>query len=430
MNSEQNETPTFEKKKNIKIELESLPLNSNNMKVQINIDYKDKYLIDPKNQNLFKIFIFLFVCLSLEFVFRDDLKEITLKYFSGAMSQKYLRTIDFYSINGKYILLYLILNYVNVPSALSFLFLDCITIFINGILKFFYLDERPFWNNSNLIPTYCPNDYGSPATMAINSFVIFAVFYKAFTYKTKSKLFKSILWIFCFLNITYIYLKRLYENVHYLNQLLIGLAIGYTIYKIYFDVFDVKFDNGRQFMKFIQNFKLISFLLLILWIIVTYLHSKIILQSPSQATIDLIDKKCQINKIFFDRGNFIKRVSIFEFLGAIFGIYFEYCFIFRKDHHDFLEYNVKSDDCMFNMTSQNTSLIRFLCFYLFQLIFSYLLYFDKGNLKDINQGKINYFLGKLCILTFISSFSIFFIIKNILIYFKLVNLKVFHRRNV
>ena len=178
MNSEQNETPTFEKKKNIKIELESLPLNSNNMKVQINIDYKDKYLIDPKNQNLFKNFIFLFICLSLEFVFRDDLKEITLKYFSGALPQKYLRTIDFYSINGKYILLYLILNYVNIPSSLSFLFLDCITIFINGILKFFYLDERPFWNNSNLIPTYCPNDYGSPATMAINSFVIFAVFYK------------------------------------------------------------------------------------------------------------------------------------------------------------------------------------------------------------------------------------------------------------
>ena len=385
MNSEQNETPTFEKKKNIKIELESLPLNSNNMKVQINIDYKDKYLIDPKNQNLFKIFIFLFVCLSLEFVFRDDLKEITLKYFSGAMSQKYLRTIDFYSINGKYILLYLILNYVNVPSALSFLFLDCITIFINGILKFFYLDERPFWNNSNLIPTYCPNDYGSPATMAINSFVIFAVFYKAFTYKTKSKLFKSILWIFCFLNITYIYLKRLYENVHYLNQLLIGLAIGYTIYKIYFDVFDIKFDNGRQFMKFIQNFKLISFLLLILWIIVTYLHSKIILQSPSQATIDLIDKKCQINKIFFDRGNFIKRVSIFEFLGAIFGIYFEYCFIFRKDHHDFLEYNVKSDDSMFNYTSQNTSLIRFLSFYLFQLVFSYLIFLDKRSFDSLSM---------------------------------------------
>ena len=413
IHKEDNETPTFKKKSNKYIQLESLPLNNNNNNIQININYKDKSTINPKNQELFNIFIFLFICLSLEFIFREQLKELTLKYFSGFLEEKYLKFFDFYSINGKYILLYLILNYINVPSALSFLFLDCFTIFLNGILKFFYLDDRPFWNNEKLIPLYCPNDYGSPATMAINSFVIFAVFYRAFTYKSKSKFFKSILWIFCFVNIVYLYLKRLYENVHYINQILIGLAIGYFIYKLYFDILEIKFDDGRKLLKLLHNFKLVTFLLLLLWIIVIYIHSKININYPSKEIINVINEK----------------FSIFEFLGAIFGIYFEYCFIFRKDHHDFLEYNVKSDDCMFNMTSQNTSLIRFLSFYLFQLVFSYLIFFDKRSFDEIIKGKINYLLGKLCLLSFVSSFSIFFVIKNILIYFKLVNLRVFHRRN-
>ena len=425
IHKEDNETPTFKKKSNKCIQLESLPLNNNN-NIQININYKDKSTINPKNQELFNLFIFLFICLSLEFIFREQLKELTLKYFSGFLEEKYLKFFDFYSINGKYILLYLILNYINVPSAL---FLDCFTIFLNGILKFFYLDDRPFWNNEKLIPLYCPNDYGSPATMAINSFVIFAVFYRAFTYKSKSKFFKSILWIFCFVNIVYLYLKRLYENVHYINQILIGLAIGYFIYKLYFDILEIKFDDGRKLLKLLHNFKLVTFLLLLLWIIVIYIHSKININYPSKEIINVINEKCKINNVFFDRGNFIKKASIFEFLGAFFGVYFEYFFIFRKNHQNFLDYNVKSDDCMFNFTSQNTSLIRFLSFYLFQLVFSYLIYFDKRSFDEIIKGKINYLLGKLCLLSFVSSFSIFFVIKNILIYFKLVNLRVFHRRN-
>ena len=424
IHKEDNETPTFKKKSNKCIQLESLPLNNNN-NIQININYKDKSTINPKNQELFNLFIFLFICLSLEFIFREQLKELTLKYFSGFLEEKYLKFFDFYSINGKYILLYLILNYINVPSALSFLFLDCFTIFLNGILKFFYLDDRPFWNNEKLIPLYCPNDYGSPATMAINSFIIFAVFYRAFTYKSKSKFFKSILWIFCFVNIVYLYLKRLYENVHYINQILIGLAIGYFIYKLYFDILEIK----RKLLKLLHNFKLVTFLLLLLWIIVIYIHSKININYPSKEIINVINEKCKINNVFFDRGNFIKKASIFEFLGAFFGVYFEYFFIFRKNHQNFLDYNVKSDDCMFNFTSQNTSLIRFLSFYLFQLVFSYLIYFDKRSFDEIIKGKINYLLGKLCLLSFVSSFSIFFVIKNILIYFKLVNLRVFHRRN-
>ena len=428
-NKEEHETPTFPMNSNVHNEMDNLPLNNNNNNIPINVTYKDKSTINPKNQKLFNLFIFLFICLSLEFIFRDNLKELTLKYFSGSLEEKYLKFFDFYSINGKYILLYLILNYINVPSALSFLFLDCFTIFINGILKFFYLDDRPFWYNDKLVPLYCPNDYGSPATMAMNSFVIFAVFYRAFTYKSKSKFFKSILWIFCFVNLVYLYLKRLYENVHYINQLFIGLSIGYFIYKIYFDILEIKFDDGRKLMKLLHNFKLVTFLLLSLWIIVIYFHSTININYPSKDTINLINEQCKINNVFFDRGNFIKKASIFEFLGAFFGVYFEYFFIFRKNHQNFLDYNVKSDDCMFNFTSQNTSLIRFLSFYLFQLVFSYLIYFDKRSFDEIIKGKINYLLGKLCLLSFVSSFSIFFVIKNILIYFKLVNLRVFHRRN-
>ena len=80
---------------------------------------------------------------------------------------------------------------------------------------------------------------------------------------------------------------------------------------------------------------------------------------------------------------------------------------------------------MFNFTSQNTSLIRFLSFYLFQLVFSYLIFLDKRSFDEIIKWKMNYLLGKLCLLSFISSFSIFFVIKNILIYnLPLQNLKI------
>ena len=49
IHKEDNETPTFKKKSNKCIQLESLPLNNNN-NIQININYRDKSTINPKNQ--------------------------------------------------------------------------------------------------------------------------------------------------------------------------------------------------------------------------------------------------------------------------------------------------------------------------------------------------------------------------------------------
>ena len=51
-------------------------------------------------------------------------------------------------------------------------------------------------------------------------------------------------------------------NVHSINQLLICLSIGYVIYLLYFDIFEIKFDNGRQLMKLLHNFKIVTFLLI------------------------------------------------------------------------------------------------------------------------------------------------------------------------
>ena len=337
-----------------------------------------------KKKQLLTISLFLFTAIVIEFFTRDLSKKYTIQFFGGLGKDRCtsLSYFEFYAIGGRYILLFLIYTYVNIPAALSYIFLDCFGVFLNGIIRMFYFDDRPFWTNPEHTPCFCAIDYGNPSTTGIDAFLMFAVFYKSFTYKSKSKMFKFLLFVIAASNIAYIFIIRMLQNIHYMHQLLFGMIIGFVIYYIYFEILEINFDNKEQFMSLLKKWKEIFLATAFIWTLDTYIHMKIDFKPPEESIVKTIVQNCPIVDMFaFDHESYSKSVRIFEFIGCFVGSYLEYVFVFKFDEDKFLKYDVNSENEMYKQTHWCKSLIRFCMFYVLQRYALSHLILGKGNFE-------------------------------------------------
>lgn len=370
-----------------------------------------------KRNQILNVIFFIFGLCTIEYFTRDYSKEFTLKYFSTVGKCQYLSYFEFYSLGGRYFLLFMILAYVNVPAALSYIFLDCFGVFLNGVIRFFYFDDRPFWKNPQLKPCFCATDYGNPSTTGINVFIMFAVFYKAFTYKpTTSTKFKALLWFISFINIIYIFLIRMFQNVHFLHQLLFGIGIGYALYYIYFEILCINFDDNETFINILKKWKLITFITTIVWIFVTIVHYLCNFQPPEKQIVDSITQNCPIRELFsFDNESYSKSVRLFEFIGCLIGAYMEYHYIFKKNDINYLEYNGSDNQFHCNRTPWWKSLLRFLIYFFSQRLILAKLILGKGNSHKF--FKMPFMVNLILqggVLLIIHGILIFFVIKYFL----------------
>jgi membrane-associated phospholipid phosphatase len=260
--------------------------------------------------------------------------------------------LEFFEFDGKYILFAVIYNLSNINAALIFAFFDSISLFLNGVLKLFYLDPRPFWEDQTLHPCFCAINYGKPSTTTITQFLIFSLSYKILT--SKYPRYKLPIGILCSVPIFLISLSRFLQNAHSLSQLLLGIAVGYTIYYITFDILRIRLTRHRHIFLLLDNTLLVMVILGLAYCAATFVHY-VLKFHYKQDWLDVLTAFCDYTPLYyFDNESYVKTTRIFLFMGSITGLYVEYRYRFSYNFNNFFVYNVK-DISKYNMVFNNTS---------------------------------------------------------------------------
>jgi hypothetical protein len=395
--------------------------------IVLNPDDSDLSYVSTKRNKIIYILFFTITLVLLEYFLRDFLKYINSFFNSYNVSDcKNYEYFEFYELSGRYFLLYLVYNMVNVYAALSFIFLDSIGVFINGLIRFLYLDPRPFWENAALPPCFCAIDYGNPSTTSINLFILFATLYKAFTYNNRSQSKRIFFWIIGSLVIVYTSVIRVFQNIHYIHQLLYGLGIGYIIFYVFFEIFEVDFDDEKQFYIILTNPLKITIIFTLLYFLSNIIHVILNLQ-PRTEFIEIVSKSCKINRIFaFDNESYTKSTRIFEFLGYFYGVWLEYLLIFGQNYSTFTRYNLvsKYSRDKFNDTDYIRTIFRITLMYLGHVIIVSRLILSKY-VNPPNES-IVYSIGmRLIIPYFFEGIFNFFILKSLMRHLRITNEHIF-----
>lgn len=380
-----------------------------------------------KIHKIIYISIFSLLLIILEYLLRDFLKYLNSFYnsFKKEDCKKY-EYFEFYELSGRYFLLFVVYNLVNVYAALCYIFLDSFGVFINGLIRFIYLDPRPFWTDDRYPPCFCAVDYGNPSTTGINLFILFATLYKCFTYDNKNKSRKIFFITLGFIMIAYTSVIRVFQNIHYIHQLLYGFGIGYIIFYIFFEILDIDFDDEKQFSYFLEQPIGMLLIFVCLYLLSNIIHLMLNLQ-PRLEFVNIISKSCEINPIFaFDNESYTKSPRIFEFLGYYYGVWLEYKIVFKSNYNLFTRYNLKSKYQIekFNETDWLRSCIRILIMYFMHIIIVSKLILSKYY-KPPEESMAYSIVVRLIIPYFLEGIFNFFILKSLIRHLRLTNELIF-----
>ena len=316
----------------------------------------------------------------IEFLVREFLFSISIpiiiflqKYFY------YFYPIElFFSLFGmeKGIFLILIISYniSNILIPLILLSISLISIYIGGILKIIYQNERPFFINSEIKVLNCEGGFGNPSNHSLLSTFFYLSLYEIYVKKNKeiNEKNKKLILFFTIFFIFSIVFSRMFLGVHTLNQILFGSLIGFFLYFFMFKIY--KFNQNVLFI--IYNFKQIVFVIIFL-IIFGFFNYYFFFNFDNKILYEkynfMIEKNCPKFPIIKRLENesfyciFVLSVLIF----AVFGIYYEYYYIFSANVSKFIKYNFNNENeneiyllnnnnnNQWNKTNFNVSIKRF-----------------------------------------------------------------------
>lgn len=253
-----------------------------------------------------------------------------------------------FKYQGKSFLFLLVYNICNVYVSLSMIFLDSFGIFINGIFKLFYDDPRPFWRNENLVPCTCATNYGTPSTTSLDEYLVCIVIFRALINRYKNIFWKIFVWI-CFITPQALsWASRFMQNVHSIPQLLFGLAIGYIIQYIYYEILEVNMEDSKQFKKIMNasSFSIIVAITLSAFALHNIIHYYLFVDPPNTEYLVNITKYCStdVALVMFGNESYQKATQAFLFLGSIIGAFIEYRMHFDSNYEKYEKFAMGEDN--------------------------------------------------------------------------------------
>lgn len=380
-------------------------------------------------------FVFVFLLFIVEIILRWPLYNLSLWIMHNVNGNNYCYLWDklafFELYPGKIFLLLIIINFKNIYAGLIFVSVTEFSTFLNGILKLFYLQPRPFWIDAGLVPCSCFVNYGNPSTTAINSIIIFLVVYRCFRKRKREanhKLHNVLLGSLCTFLVLLTCFTRFIQYAHSLNQLCFGWGIGYSLYYLVFEILEVEVESREHFRIFIEHFTHNIIIGLLAAHVVTNVIHYFLKFEYDPSWLDQITLYCQyIPFNFFDNESYQKSCSIFLAVAVIFSVYLEYVLIFDYDFDKFYYYNVDMKHTYkWNDTSISITVIR--------LIFSYLTFLYIQSLFMVGDVRTDSFLKlifyRFILLNIFVGLYLFLIVKFILRYVFLTNEKIFLKEDV
>jgi membrane-associated phospholipid phosphatase len=198
--------------------------------------YIDRFGRTPRT--LIVVILLTIYCLIDNYFLKQPLYDMTIPYSlwireNWGESKAFNVTIeiiaqmsDKYGMLALYPVAFLLLPIHGSMSLISGMFIGLCT---NIMLKFIFLDPRPFMTTPGLVPSKCLFDYGNPSGHSTHSIMIYFGFYiqytRAFGHQMSSFT-KNLMFYFCALIFLLVAFSRIATGSHTINQILHGWVWG------------------------------------------------------------------------------------------------------------------------------------------------------------------------------------------------------------
>ena len=295
-----------------------------------------------QNNTLIKfIILLLFVIASVvgELFYRqplfDESIDFELKWRQNAWGFTKTSYNIITNLGGEYgLILYLIIIYFFFPLTKSFCFMIGVIActYLDNIMKLWYHDPRPFWEESKL-HSNCDGGFGNPSG---HSFISTFTYLGVYKLLSQTKIVSKNIWVemtlfvFCVLMIIGIVLSRVILGMHSLDQVFYGCSLGLAVYFLLFHILymqNMKVETFTKLFTSVQNLIIITaiFFISLLSLLLSYLLIDFTAvtdkykESLSTSCPQYFDDK-QYRR--FKNDGFFGGLTLFCLMGAYYGQYF------------------------------------------------------------------------------------------------------------
>ena len=234
-------------------------------KRQINNNYFKNAFFSNFKLNIIIIIISIILFI-IEFFYRDPLFKYSIDFEKKWQENATKETITtfkiFTKIGGEYLMavpIIIVLWFFTLIKSYVYLmgFIFCLQ--FHSMMKIWYGNKRPFWQDPSLYKGICDGGFGNPSGHSITtSFLYLSLFF----YYTQAKVTRDkykiliIILLFCLFWIVMILLSRIILGMHSVNQVIYGTSLGLIISSFIFIVFKIHQLPVSIYKKFFREKKI------------------------------------------------------------------------------------------------------------------------------------------------------------------------------
>ena len=303
-------------------------------KIEMNDNYFKNAFFSNFKLNIIIIIISIILFI-IEFFYRDPLFKYSLDFEKNWQENATKETITtfkiFTKIGGEYLMavpVIIVLWFFTLIKSYVYLmgFIFCLQ--FHSMMKIWYGNKRPFWQDPSLYKGICDGGFGNPSGHSITtSFLYLSLFF----YYTQAKVTRDkykiliIILLFCLFWIVMILLSRIILGMHSVNQIIYGTSLGLIISSFIFIVFKIHQLPVSIYKKFFREKKYKYIILSILCVFIIITISNVFIFNKGfdyDKYNDILDKLCEKKVPKYRRFNLdglFGSITILALLGMYLG---------------------------------------------------------------------------------------------------------------
>ena len=303
-------------------------------KRQMNDNYFKNAFLNNFKLNIIIIIISIILFI-IEFFYRDPLFQYSIDFEKKWQENATKETITtfkiFTKIGGEYLMavpIIIVLWFFTLIKSYVYLmgFIFCLQ--FHSMMKIWYGNKRPFWQDPSLYKGICDGGFGNPSGHSITtSFLYLSLFF----YYTQAKVTRDkykiliIILLFCLFWIVMILLSRIILGMHSVNQIIYGTSLGLIISSFIFIVFKIHQLPVSIYKKFFREKKYKYIILSILCVFIIITISNVFIFNKEfdyDKYNDILDKLCEKKVPKYRRFNLdglFGSITILALLGMYLG---------------------------------------------------------------------------------------------------------------
>ena len=303
-------------------------------KIQMNDNYFKNAFFNNFKLNIIIIIISIILFI-IEFFYRDPLFQYSIDFEKKWQENATKETITtfkiFTKIGGEYLMavpIIIVLWFFTLIKSYVYLmgFIFCLQ--FHSMMKIWYGNKRPFWQDPSLYKGICDGGFGNPSGHSITtSFLYLSLFF----YYTQAKVTRDkykiliIILLFCLFWIVMILLSRIILGMHSVNQVIYGTSLGLIISSFIFIVFKIHQLPVSIYKKFFREKKYIYIILSILCVFIIITIANVFIFNKGfdyDKYNDILDKLCEKKVPKYRRFNLdglFGSITILALLGMYLG---------------------------------------------------------------------------------------------------------------